>query len=254
MLMKRLALGAMAAAAAALMSGCGTMTDVKMVVSDPDAHLAHAFSLEKMAPKLLSQVPRNQPAVGFRKLTIKTEATSEEPTGKKDAWVNLFIMEPFGDGLIRFKREQSSNGIPFNMFFSVSYAGMLDLRSQSVPLQGGYVGGIYDVKELKSLSPVPTAVGQTFESEYSAGPEVQLLNFTEYQRKCKATKLVPATDYHKDLPGKVLELDCENFRDGALHYRSKWAVIQQFGIAVMTEAVGTGSKNTYKIVEVSAQR
>lgn len=254
MSMKRLGSGVMVAAVALLMSGCGTMTDVKTVVSNPDAHLNYAFSLDKVSPKVLAQVPRNQAAVGFRQLTIKIEATSEEPNGKKDVWVNLFTMEPFGDGLIRFKREQSSNGIPFSMFFSVSYAGMLDLRSQSVPLQGGYVGGIFDVKELKSLSPMPTAVGQTFESDFSAGPEVQLLNFSEYQRKCKATRLVSAADYHRDLPGKALELECENFRDGALHYRSKWIVIQQYGVAFMTEGVGTGSKNTYKIVEVSAQR
>ena len=161
--------------------------------------------------------------------------------------------------LIRLNRPDALNSLTFAMYAELieqMEAVRYDHDVRVVLLTGAGVAFCAgdDVKELKSLSPVPTAVGQTFESEYSAGPEVQLLNFTEYQRKCKATKLVPATDYHKDLPGKVLELDCENFRDGALHYRSKWAVIQQFGIAVMTEAVGTGSKNTYKIVEVSAQR
>ena len=255
MLTKRWVLGATAAAAAMLLSGCGTMTDVKTVANDPDAHFNYAFAPEKMSPKVLAQVPHNQSPLGFRKLTIKMQASSEESDGKKDSWVNLFTMEPFGNGeLVKLKREQSSNGIPYSVFFSISYRGLQDLRSQSVPLQGGYVGTIYDVKELKSLGVLPTAEGQSFLADFSAGPEVQLFNFIDYQRKCKATKVVPGSDYHKDLPGMVTELECENFRDGALQYRSKWIVMQAFGVALSTESVGTTAKNMYKILEVSAQR
>ena len=104
MLTKRWVLGATAVAAAMLLSGCGTMTDVKTVANDPDAHFNYAFAPEKMSPKVLAKVPHNQAPLGFRKLTIKMQASSEESDGKKDSWINLFTMEPFGNGeLVKLK-------------------------------------------------------------------------------------------------------------------------------------------------------
>lgn len=252
--MKRPVMGLVAAAAVLSMTGCGTsMMQVKDINANKADYVATHFKLENLPKTVAAQVPRNTPKLSFNKLVFALDATTEETDGKKDVWKNVLTMERLSDDLIRLTREQSSNDIPVNASYGISYRGIQDLRWQSVPVQAQLTSHTYEVKELKRLDVLPTAVGQTFTSDYATGTVIQLMNFASFQRNCKATKQVPASEYHKSLTGQVTELDCQTLRDNVVQNRSKWAVFQQYGVAMMMEIVNTSSKTTYRIAEVTIQ-
>lgn len=252
--MKKPAKGLLAAATALSLTGCGTtVMQVKDVNANKADHLAQHFQPANLPKAVVAQLPRTSTKLPFSTLVIKLDATAEENDGKKDVWKESMAMERLNDDLIQVTLEQSSNDIPFNVSFGISYRGIQHLRWQKVPLRAQFTSHIFEVKELKRIDALPTAVGQTFAAECATGTAIQVMNFSNYQLNCKATKQVPASEYHKILPGQVTELECQTSRDNVMLSRSKWVVMQQYGVALMVETASATSKTVYRITDVTAQ-
>lgn len=244
-------LGAIAAAVIVSVTGCTTVVPVKDVLNNKSDYVAKNFSLSNIQPAVAKQIPDNLRKINFKNLVVKQDANSEDSDGKKDSWTSTVTMEPISGELINLTREHSSNGIPYNITYAISYRGIMDLRWQFIPLQSQLTSDIYEVKETTQISKLSAEGSEFFSSKYSSAPSVQIANYQPYTRTCKPTKTTTASEYNKNFTGQATELECQNFKGNALHYRSKWIFLHDLGVTIMLENISTTSKSFYKITDVT---
>jgi len=233
-----------------LFPGCITVTNVKDVTADRGAYMATKFDPGTLSPVLAKKVPQDASGKGFGHLTITMEAKSEGSDGKTESWINTVTFVDAGHGFVQRMTESSNNDIPYNLAYSLTYKGIMDLRWQTVPLRGTVAGPLNEVKDTTRFDSLPETVGKEFVVDYLIAPDYQIANFRAYQKSCKATRALEAGSLHAKLPGPALELECQILMNNVVQSRSKWVLIQQYGLAIQIENVDSSNKSTVRVADV----
>ncbi|HET7833207.1 MAG TPA: hypothetical protein VFK88_09615 [Gallionella sp.] len=128
---------------------------------------------------------------------------------------------------------------------------MIDLRWQYVSLGRGKTDPIFAINNLTRLDAMPSGVDKEFVADYTYGTEIQIANFYSSKVKCKATGSREATEIHTKLSGQATDIDCEHFNNSVVQGRSKWVMLQEYGIAIMLEKTSSSQKGISRIVDIN---
>lgn len=246
----RILVGAFVCATAlALLSACAPIPAVKDVTADRDGHMQRNFAPQAVNPAVLKKVPAEAGHAGPGKLTITRIAHSEQNDGKKTSWKSVATYTDVGNGLFERMDEFSSNDIPTALYFALSYKGIFDLRWQNVPLQRMRAMPLYEVKEITRFDSIPAAMKE-FEWDFSTGPQAQIANYLASQKKCKAVRRIAASEIYRSLGGQATEIDCETYANNSVQNRTKYMLLEQYGVGVLTELSSSVNKIVYEITDV----
>lgn len=236
--------------ALAMLPGCASINNVEDVTVDKVAYQAKHFSSQRLAPSLARKLPVPPPGPAAAKLVIVGEMTSEGSDGKKETWTSEITYTNAGQGLVQKMEEESNNGIPYLLTYSLSYLGLLDLRWQHVPLRSRTTRMMFEVNDISRFDPLPLSGSGEAVIEYRSGSEAQIANFIPVRRTCTATRTMQASALHAKLAGMATELECTNILNNVPQSRGKWVFLRDYGTAVLMETTNSAYKKTYRIVDV----
>ncbi|MBV0881824.1 hypothetical protein KTQ42_21325 [Noviherbaspirillum sp. L7-7A] len=157
-----------------------------------------------------------------------------------------------GQGLVQKMEEESNNGIPYLLTYSLTYLGFLDLRWQHVPLRSHTTRMMSGVDDISRFDPLPLSGSREAVIEYRSGTEAQTVNFIPVRSMCKATKTMQASALHAKLVGMAIELECTNIMNNVLQSRRKWVFLREYGTAILMETASSAFKKTFRIIDVKA--
>ncbi len=231
-----------------VLAGC-TVTPVKEVTADKVGYLTSKFSPQVLSPSVAKKLPASGNIASFGRITIKVETDIEQSDGKKESLTSEVTFIDGGKGLVQRMSEISSNGIPFDLLYSLTYKGIYDLRWQAVPLRGSNSGLAYEVKDISKFDVIPTSAGNEFTVEYTSGTAIQIANLLASKKTCKALRIVGAQEIFTKIQGQAIEFECEQVSNGAIQKRAKTILLQQYGIAIETEATYASRKAVSRVVD-----
>ena len=241
---------ALAVCAVVALAGCSSVIAVKDVTADQEGYLQQKFAPAAVDAAVLAKLPKTA-AGSFGRVVMTRQVTIEGADGKKETNTAVTTYLNGGNGIVYYKTEHAANGIPFGLGYTTSYAGLLALRTQLVPLRLQNTTAIYEIKELGSITPVPAETGKTFAIRYKTGTTMQITNYNDAERACTAARRFPAAELNGRLAGNALEFNCEERTNNTVQNRSTWAMLEQYGFAVQTSGTSSTSKTTYLITGVS---
>lgn len=233
-----------------LLSACASVTHVKDVTADKFGYLDQKFSPNTLAPAISKSLPLEEKSSSFGQLKITTEVTSEQSDGKKESWKRITTFIDKGNGLVQRMGEARKNDIPYALNYSLTYKGIFELKSQDIPLRSTNAGTPYEVKQITKLDPIPSGINKEFSIDAAIGTEPQIANYTSFKNLCKTTKSISASDIHAKIPGQALELECQVQVDNVVTSRSKWALLQTYGLAIPLESINISKKTSFRVVGV----
>lgn len=237
-----------------LLSACASVTHVKDVTADKVGYLDKKFSPSTLAPAILKSLPLEEKPSNFGQLKITAEVTSEQSDGKSNekklSWKRITTFIDKGNGLIQRMSEASNNDIPYALIYSLTYKGIFELKSQEIPLRSINAGVPYEVKQIARLDPTPSSINKEFSIDAAIGTEPQIANYTSLKNLCKTTKAISASDIHAKIPGQALELECQAQINNVVTSRSKWVLLQTYGLAIPLESVNVSTKTSIRVIGV----
>jgi hypothetical protein len=231
------------------LSACTSVVPVKDVTSDTEGYLKRNFMPEMINPAVRAKLPGAK-AAGFGRMTVIADGVSEGSDGKKETIHRITSYEDVGNGLFAYKHESQNNAIAYALNYGISYRGLLALRWQSVPLRQTNTGLIYEVKQLDQMTEAPSQAGKTFSATYKTGNSVQLAGYFDLQKACTAGRSYRAAEVNAKFAGQALELTCELRANNAVQDRSKWVLLESYGLAIELEGASASTKYTWTVVDV----
>lgn len=235
----------------AILTACSSVVPIKDVTADQAGYLSKNFSPQQLSPSIAKKLPSDGKSVGFGKLIITSEVTSEQSDGKKESWKAVATLVDAGNGLVQRMVEVSSNDIPYALLYSLTYKGIVDLKWQQVPLRGSVTSMLYEIKDATRFDVIPSTIDKEFVVDYTSGISQQIANFSSHQKACKTSRIMPASELHKKLLGQAIEIECQMRSNGAVQNRTKLVLLQEYGVAFAVEDISSSKKTTSRVLEVN---
>ncbi|MBU4002335.1 MAG: hypothetical protein KKB94_08460, partial [Proteobacteria bacterium] len=86
-----------------------TTTTVQEIATDKTGYLTTDFTPQVLSPDILKKLPIEMEGVGFERLKITYEVSSEQTDGKKESWKSVATLTDKGNGLVQEISELTSN-------------------------------------------------------------------------------------------------------------------------------------------------
>ncbi len=238
------------------LTGCVNLTKVADVTSDKMGYSDRNFSAQSVNSEVTKVISgKINPPENFRELEISFSSETELTNGQKSSSNGLMISRPAGNGLVQQLIEYSANDIPINLFYVLRY-GVVNLRSQVVPLQGAVVLPMLEVKKIARFDSIPTREGEEFIFDLAMGGAQMQTALSSIVLTCKISKIGSAKATSSQMTGRAMNIGCtsKNGDSGAISGRTEWLFFEDYGVPVMLESVNVSSKSVYKIKEVKFRR
>ncbi len=240
-----------ALAAAALLAGCSSVSPIQDVTADIPGYLAKKFAAPLLRESVVKKLPASlTPAARMRDLKVSLNAEFENAEGKTEQAQIAATYTPTERGLIQRFQEYSANGIPYALFYSLTYQGLQDLRWQNAPLRSSVTSPLYEIKEIERMDAMPTQVGQTFNVRYQTGTDVQVANYRSFEKRCKVPRARPASTIDASLRGEALDVECEYLVNSLVDMRSNYVFLKEYGVTILLENISSNRKARYSITRV----
>jgi hypothetical protein len=234
-----------------LMSGCSSVSPIQEVTADIPGYFGKKFAVPLLRESVVKKIPASlTPAVSMREMKVTMTADFENSDGKSEQAQITATYTPTDKGLIQRFQEYSANGIPYALFYSLTYQGLQDLRWQNAPLRSSVTSPLYEIKEIERMDAMPTQVGQTFNIRYQTGTEGQVANFRSFEKRCKVARSRPATTIDASLRGEALDVECEYLVNTLVDMRSNYVFLKDYGVSMLTENISSNRKAKYTITKV----
>lgn len=234
-----------------LLSACSSIAQVQDVTADKAGYLSKNFSAQSLSPNVAKKIPREISVARFKTLTIIREGGAEQSGGKKETWKSVVTLVNVGNGLVQRMEEISNNDIPYGLFYSLTYKGVIDLKWQNVPLRGRVTSPIYEIKDTTRFDAIPLAMGKKSVIDYTSGMHGQIANFLSSQKTCKTLRTIAAKELNGKLTGQATEIECQLDTNKVVQSRGTWFLLQDYGAAISTEFASSSIKTTFRIVDVN---
>jgi hypothetical protein len=243
-----------AAGAVALLAACA-QAPVKDIAADKLGYMTANFSTAMLSSDMKKRLgAEGLRPVGFSTMRLKMKALFENLDKTPQTPTVNITLRNAGDGLVQEMKEYSNNDLPYGVHYSLSYAGLLPLRQQSVRYSLRQSGFFYEAKQIKALSRQIASPEQDrdYEVAWTNGTSVQFANFSDISVKCHSGQPYPASQLHPALSGSAIDLNCSRSVDGVVRAREQYAMLSAYGVALRTGYQSSNAKETYTIEEVEA--
>lgn len=186
-----------------------------------------------------------------RPLLYPNKSYIRHKTGKKVG--DLFGVEGFVRGGLEPEMiEYSNNDVPYGIQYTLSYAGLVPLRSQNVFYNRQTANFIFEAKQLNQFAKnvLMSREDTEYVFEWTSGTTVQIANYSNAKLVCRSGKFYSAATPHPKLGGRSMDLNCDSFSNGILKGKNKYTILQQYGLALRLEHQSSADKEIYTIASV----
>lgn len=240
-------------AVAAALAGCMATVPVKQVVKDPAAYVDQFATV---SPDVSGKLPRNEPAMAFRRIEIETkssEVRAEQKGDPRDITTSWVLLNG-GGGIVRSYSTVRNNDVPFRINYKVSYRGMMSLKTQAVFLNRDNADFAHEVKSIKRMDSIAVPADGKAEFHFTHGTQPQIANFHEGRDACTWGATKPARDLYASLPGTAIEVTCDNYgANGQVISKTSYAYLSHYGVAVQTGYTDSSLRSTHRVTAVRVE-
>lgn len=242
---------------AALLSGCMPEA-VKQIESNKSDYMQSHFAVADVPKQVTAAIAAADPApLGFRKMEV-TLALSVSRTA--DAQVNHFVntatYTAAGGPYVQLLDVLNNNGVPFQEDYSLTYRGLLFLRTQQVQLNALNSNQIFAIHSLQPVAAWPAGGpgAGDIDFHFEQGLSQQIMNFQTGALTCRFGSVFAASELNPALAGNAQKLDCTALNtNGVVISRSEEAWLMRYGIVFTTRIVTSDWKRSWKLLKVSVQ-
>ncbi|HEV8690070.1 MAG TPA: hypothetical protein VGQ91_07235 [Ideonella sp.] len=235
-------------------AGCASRPAGADILANKQAYLDANFDTSKVDSSVRETLAKaGSTAPRFSKLKLVTTLDAEREGSQPTTQKSTYTIRDLGNGYVQELMDVTKNDIPSSTKFILSYRGMLYLRSKWVYPGSAPSGLIQTAKKLSAPIPTPTP-NSNFSVDASFGTEVQLTGFSDEKFACSSGNWLQAEAVHKSLPGRYLELACEQSNKGTTIARMKLYWFEDLGMAHQMEYTSTRTKEKVRIDEVQIER
>jgi hypothetical protein len=238
-----------------LLAGCVPPAQVKDVLADQTGFLDANFSPDKLPGPVRDAVMHADPGpLAFHKMVLHLDWTVDANEKAKAVHIDqTMTVTNAGGSFTRMIEQDSRNGIAISQQDSLSYRGLLELRTQhfSMDARNGKLAiTLHDLKEFDPITPAAT----TLQYIYTVGTSVQLMNFLDGHVTCKFGRPYPASWVFSTFSGQARDAQCTMYNsNGAVARKDRYAYLESYGLAVRLEADLTSGMSEAKVVAASIQ-
>ena len=222
-----------------LLIGCTGQIAVRKVTDDKFAYLQSKFSLPNGPTGTVTAIKaQDSGALPFQRMTfdltghIEVGQMGNTPPEIHSQMTVINAGGPFVETL----EEVSSNGIPTREDYSLRYRGLVSLRSQSINLNQTISPWIWEIKSLKTFTPLAAggAPGTgSFDEAFEAGNPMQLMNFRHLSTHCTYGAVYAASKINPTLGGEAQDMACEyDNENGVAGTHTVVVLLKQYGFTI----------------------
>jgi hypothetical protein len=241
-----------ACALLSVLSACATSMNVSDINADRRGYLLSAYAPENIGSGVVAEIKKNDvESNNFREMEIRVRTDYDDGAKITHPLISTTYINA-GHGMVQQLSELSKNGIPYRLWYSLTYRGVMPLKTQSVPLKARQTLQPAVTKKIVRLPKDLAAAREDaeYKFEYAVGREIQIADFWNFGITCQSTRRYAASSLHRNLTGNALDLMCEHSKDGVLDRKIKYVFLQQYGFAVLLDDTGVAYKLNGTIADV----
>lgn len=227
---------ALAAAATLLLGGCANTVPVKDVHANTGAYLQAHFTPGQMREPVQGIIHQyDSGTVNFQKMHVQETVHFKSSNGDKN-WTATSDMHfsHAGGPYVMERSEVASNGIPLSDNFTLSYRGLISLKSQNARLSSTVTSFPVEIKLFKEFSALPPGTPRLVYN-YMVGTGPQLFNFNNDRDVCSVGAPFAATTLNATLQGQARSISCDHYNNnGAKTGTWTYAYMDTYGMALLT--------------------
>ena len=242
---------------AAILSGCMPEA-VKQIEANKSDYMQSHFAVTDIPQEVASTLAAADPTpMGFHKMELTLSLTvSRTSDNQVNHFVNTATYTAAGGPYVQILDVLNNNGVPFQEDYSLTYRGLLYLRTQQVQLNALNSNQIFAIHSLEPIGTWPAGgpgagdVHFRFEQGFSQ----QIMNFQSGGLSCEFGSVFPASQLNPALAGSAQRLRCTAVNDnGVVISHSEEAWLMQYGIVFTTQVVTSSWKRDWKVLKVQVQ-
>lgn len=238
-----------------LLSGCMAPPQVKEVLGDREAYVRKNFSPDTLPESVRREVSsKDSGSFPFSRMVVNLSwtLTSDDDKEKHVKSKDLVTFVNAGGPYLQEIHEASRNGVPTLQRFSVSYRGILVLKTEAVNVGSTMAGMTFVAKGLTQFDALRPDVAKTVEYAYSSGTTVQLMNFRDSRNSCVMGDSYPASRANPAFEGDAQEIACTNYNaNGVMSGKSYYVFLKKYGAAICVKGEGSGGTSVAQIDSVT---
>jgi hypothetical protein len=228
-------------------------TEFSEINADKTAYLQQTFASQGIPPEVSAKLPKaGVTQANFASIVVRARSVYVA----SDKTENRSIVHRFenaGNGLIREMSEFSANDIPYRLYFSVGYGGLLPLKTQIANYRSKYADMVLLTDQIDTLSGDLSTLKENdvFEAQWKMRSDFPNARPHKQSIRCKAGQTFPAANLSANLKGDAQYLLCDRYRDDILGYKNKFAWLKKYGVAITLEHSASNYTVTDTITEVT---
>ena len=238
---------------------CGCMPEaVKQIESNRGDYMQTHFAVTDVPKQVADTIAAADSApMGFSKLELTLSLTASTTANDHvNHYVNTATYTAAGGPYVQLLDVLNNNGVPFQEDYSLTYRGLLFLRTQQVQLNALSSNYIFAIHSLQPLAAWPAngPGGGDIDFRFENGLAQQIMNFQTGALTCKFGSVFAASELNSDLVGNAQKLSCTALNtNGVVISRSEGAWLMHYGIVFTTELTTSDWKRSWKVLKVQAQ-
>lgn len=256
MTMSRPCASVMLVAAAML---CGCMPEaVKQIESNKSDYMQSHFAVADIPQQVTTTIAATDSApMGFHKMELTLALTvSRTSDNQVNHFVNTATYTAAGGPYVQMLDVLNNNGVPFQEDYSLTYRGLLFLRTQQVQLSAQSSNQIFAIHSLQPLAAWPAGGPGSGDVDFhfEQGFSQQIMNFQDGAMSCTFGSVFAASVLNSALTGNAQKVHCTALNNnGVVISRSDGAWLPNYGIVFMTRIVTSTWVRSWKISQVQVQ-
>lgn len=256
MTMSRPCASVMLVAAAML---CGCMPEaVKQIESNKSDYMQSHFAMTDITQQVATTIAASDSApMGFHQMQLTLALTvSRTSDNQVNHFVNTATYTAAGGPYVQILDVLNNNGVPFQEDYSLTYRGLLYIRTQEVQLSAQSSNQIFAIHSLQPIAAWPGggAGSGDIDFHYEEGFSQQIMNFQDGAMSCSFGSVFAASELNPALAGNAQKLHCTALNNnGVVISQSDAAWLPHYGLVLVTRVVTSTWVRSWKISKVQVQ-
>ena len=238
---------------------CGCMPEtVKKIEANKSDYMQSHFAIAEVPQEVAATLAAADPSpMGFHKMDLTLQLTVSRTSDQQvNHYVNTTTYTAAGGPYIQILDVLNNNGVPFQEDYSLTYRGLLYLRTQEVQLNALSSNQIVAIHSLEPIGtwPASRAGEGDVHFRYEQGLSQQIVNFQTGALTCEFGSAFAASELNPALVGNAQKLHCTAVNtNGVVISHSEGAWLMHYGVVFITEVVTSSWKRDWKLLKVQVQ-
>jgi hypothetical protein len=242
---------------AVTLSGC-MPEQVKQIESNKSDYMQSHFAVTDIPQQVADTIKAaDSSPMGFQQMKLTLALTvSRTSDGQINHFVNTSTYTAAGGPYVQILDVLNNNGVPFQEDYSLTYRGLLFLRTQQVQLSATNSNFIFAIHSLQPVAAWPAGApgGGDVDFRFQEGFSQQIMNFQDGAMHCRFGSVFAAAKINPALAGNAQHLHCTALNNnGVVTSQSDAAWLMRYGIVFVSRVTTSVWVRDWKVTQVQVQ-